>query len=135
MLRTLIYIFINVVLMFTLSKAYMMTHSGYSYSKSFVQSLVLTSVTITRAMAPVAADIIPWRPPNIEMIIAMQNDAYSPTIGSTPQMMANDIASGISASATVMPASMSPLMLPNHDCLMLLKFNLPLLYIKTCDIL
>jgi hypothetical protein len=37
----------------------------------------------------------------------MVNDANSPTRGSTPAMMENEIASGISASATTRPANTS----------------------------
>ncbi len=39
----------------------------------------------------------PGRPPTIAVTTAMLNDAYSPTLGSTPAMMENAIASGISA--------------------------------------
>ncbi|MNP61810.1 hypothetical protein D3C76_1570330 [compost metagenome] len=67
-------------------------------------------------MAPVAAEIMPGLPPAIEITIAIVIEAYNPTIGSTPAMMENAMASGINASATVMPASTSPRMLPNHCC-------------------
>ena len=62
---------------------------------------------MTRAIAPVAAEIIPVRPPIIEMMIAIENDAYRPTFGSTPAMIENEIASGMSANATTRPDSRS----------------------------
>jgi hypothetical protein len=37
--------------------------------------------------------------------VAMINAAYNPTIGSTPAIIENAIASGINASATTIPAS------------------------------
>ena len=74
----------------------------------------LTSVTMTRAMAPVAAEIMPGRPPAKAITTAMLNEAYSPTLGSTPAMMEKAMASGMSASATTMPASTSPRILENQ---------------------
>ena len=41
------------------------------------------------------------------MVTAMVNEANSPTRGSTPAMIENEIASGISASATTRPARTS----------------------------
>jgi hypothetical protein len=76
----------------------------------------LTKVTISNAIAPVAADIIPGRPPTKAVITAMQNEAYNPTFGSTPAMMEKAMASGISASATTVPASKSPRTLPSQSC-------------------
>ena len=73
-----------------------------------------TRSTITSAIAPVAAEIMPGRPPAIEVTTAMQNEAYSPTLGSTPAMIENAIASGIRASATSRPDSTSPRTLPSH---------------------
>ena len=58
---------------------------------------------MTSAIAPVAADIIPGLPPTKEMTMAMQNEAYRPTIGSTPAMIEKAIASGINAKATKIP--------------------------------
>jgi hypothetical protein len=58
-------------------------------------------------MAPVAAEIIAGRPPTTEITTAIVNDANSPTLGSTPAMMENEIASGINASATTRPARTS----------------------------
>lgn len=40
----------------------------------------LTSNTITSAMAPVAAEIMPGRPPVKAITTAMQKDAYRPTL-------------------------------------------------------
>lgn len=57
--------------------------------------------------APVAAEVIAGRPPTIEITTAMVNDANSPTPGSTPAMIENEIASGINASATTRPARTS----------------------------
>ncbi len=62
---------------------------------------------MTRATAPVAAEIIAGRPPRKAMVTAMVNEANRPTRGSTPAMIENEIASGISASATTRPASTS----------------------------
>src|SRR5690554_138991 len=53
-----------------------------------------TSVTINNAMAPVAAEIIPGRPPTKAIITAIQKEAYRPTLGSTPAIMEKAIASG-----------------------------------------
>ena len=58
-------------------------------------------------MAPVAAEIMPGRPPAKAMMVAMENEAYSPTLGSTPAMMEKAMASGMRASATTSPASRS----------------------------
>ena len=74
-----------------------------------------TRVTISRAIAPVAADIIPGRPPVKAMITAIENEAYKPTLGSTPAMIENAMASGISASATTSPAKTSFRVLENHS--------------------
>jgi hypothetical protein len=60
----------------------------------------LATGAITRAIAPVAAEIIARRPPTIEIVTAIVNEAKSPTCGSTPARIENEIASGISASAT-----------------------------------
>ncbi|GGO68873.1 hypothetical protein GCM10012276_03720 [Nocardioides deserti] len=62
---------------------------------------------MTRAIAPVAAEIIAGRPPRNEIATAIVNDANSPTRGSTPAMIENEIASGISARATTRPARTS----------------------------
>jgi hypothetical protein len=45
----------------------------------------------------------------------MQKEAYRPTIGPTPTISEKEIDSGMRARATVMPASISPRMLENHD--------------------
>ena len=65
----------------------------------------LTRGTSTGAMAPVAAEIIPRRPPARAMPTEIENDAYRPTLGSTPAMIENDTASGMRASATTSPLS------------------------------
>ena len=76
---------------------------------------VLTSVTITSAMAPVAAEIMPGRPPAKAITTAMLNEAYNPTLGSTPAIIEKAIASGISARATTSPARTSPRMFENQS--------------------
>src|SRR5680860_1385756 len=62
---------------------------------------------MTRAMAPVAAEIIAGRPPRNEMETAIVKDAKRPRRGSTPAMIEKEMASGISARATTSPASTS----------------------------
>ncbi|CAM5410838.1 hypothetical protein STENM327S_08804 [Streptomyces tendae] len=62
---------------------------------------------ITRATAPVAAEIIARRPPTTEMVTAMVNAANSPISGSTPAMIEKEIASGTRARATTSPARTS----------------------------
>ena len=66
-------------------------------------------------MAPVAAEIIPGRPPAKAITTAIQKEAYSPTRGSTPAMMEKAMASGMSANATTNPASRSLRILENHS--------------------
>ena len=78
----------------------------------------LTSEAMTSAMAPVAAEIMPGRPPANAMMVAMLKEAYRPTLGSTPAMMENAMASGMSASATTRPASTSLRTLANQSCRM-----------------
>ncbi len=74
-----------------------------------------TRTTITSAMAPVAAEIIAGRPPANAVTTAMQNEAYRPTFGSTPAMIENAIASGMSARATTRPESRSAFGWANHS--------------------
>lgn len=62
---------------------------------------------MTRAIAPVAAEIIAGRPPVKAIVTAMVKEANSPTLGSTPARIENEIASGMSASATTRPAKTS----------------------------
>src|SRR4051794_39898681 len=62
---------------------------------------------MTRATVPVAAEIIAGRPPTNAMVTAIVNDANRPIAGSTPAMIENEMASGISARATTSPASTS----------------------------
>jgi hypothetical protein len=66
-----------------------------------------TSGATTRATAPVAAEIIAGRPPVNAMVTAIVKEAKRPTRGSTPAMIENEIASGMSARATTRPASTS----------------------------
>ncbi|MNN88262.1 hypothetical protein D3C81_2059250 [compost metagenome] len=71
-----------------------------------------TRLPISRAIAPVAAEIMPGLPPAIAVTTAIQNEAYKPTIGLTPARMEKAIASGISAMATVIPDKISRRALP-----------------------
>ncbi len=64
---------------------------------------------ITRAIAPVAAEIIAGRPPTNAIVTAMTNEENSPTCGGTPARMEKEIASGIRARATTRPARISVL--------------------------
>jgi hypothetical protein len=48
---------------------------------------------------------------------AIEKEAYKPTLGSTPAMIENAIASGMSASATTSPAKISGRILPSHSVL------------------
>ena len=66
-----------------------------------------TKLTITTAIAPVAPEIIPGRPPKIAVINPTIKAAYKPTNGSTPATKAKATASGTSANATVRPDNTS----------------------------
>ena len=74
-----------------------------------------TRGTRTSAIAPVAAEIMPGRPPEKAMMIAIENEAYSPTFGSTPAIIEKEIASGIRARATTRPDSRSVRGRDNHS--------------------
>lgn len=84
-------------------------------AKRYSRPCSLTSVTIRTAVAAVAAEIMPGRPPAKAETQAMAKEANRPTFGSTPAMTEKPIASGISASATTMPERTSPRMLENHS--------------------
>ena len=56
------------------------------------------------------------------MMMAIENDAYRPTLGSTPAMIENEIASGMSARATTRPDSRSAFGLDSHAVLRLRTF-------------
>lgn len=47
----------SAVLALVIAKLYMFTHGGYSYSKSFLQTIVLVSVTIALIMVIIGSDI------------------------------------------------------------------------------
>ena len=68
--------------------------------------------TITTAMAPVAPEIIPGRPPKSEVISPIMKAPYRPTSGGMPATKAKATASGTSAKATVKPDRMSFFGLP-----------------------
>jgi len=67
----------------------------------------LAKATITIAIAPVAPEIIPGRPPKTEVISPMLNAAYKPVNGFKPATKANATASGTRAKATVSPDKIS----------------------------
>ncbi len=48
---------ISTVLSFIVAMLYMITHGGYSYSKSFLQTIVLAGVTVTLIMVIIGSDI------------------------------------------------------------------------------
>ena len=59
------------------------------------------------AIAPVAPDIIPGRPPKIAVTIQSTKAAYKPVSGENPGINAKAIASGTKANATVNPDNTS----------------------------
>jgi hypothetical protein len=63
-------------------------------------------------MAPVAPEIIPGRPPNIEVTSPIIKAPYKPTIGDIPATKAKATASGTKAKATVNPERISFFTLP-----------------------
>ena len=69
----------------------------------------MDKVTKTMATAPVAPEIIPGRPPRIEVTNPIMKAAYNPVKGESPAMMAKATASGIKARATVNPDKTSVL--------------------------
>ena len=75
----------------------------------------LTRWTITTAIAPVAPEIIPGRPPKIEVTKPIIKAPYKPTIGEIPATKAKATASGTKAKATVSPDKMSFFILPPVD--------------------
>jgi len=66
----------------------------------------------------------------------MQKEAYKPIIGSTPAIIENPIASGISAKAITIPANISVLILENHSFLFFQSsiFHLNLHKIYDCSL-
>src|SRR5699024_8494378 len=62
---------------------------------------------MTSATAPVAAEIMAGRPPRKAIETAMMNAENRPTLGSTPAMIENAIASGMRARPTTSPARTS----------------------------
>jgi len=64
---------------------------------------LLVNETNTTAMAPVALEIIPGRPPKMEVIKQTINAAYNPVKGDKPAINAKATASGTKAKATVNP--------------------------------
>src|SRR5699024_10696598 len=74
----------------------------------------LTKDTTTKGMAPVAAEIMPGRPPANAIMVAILKEAYKPTLGSTPAIIEKAIATGITAKATKSPEITSRRVLNNH---------------------
>lgn len=72
----------------------------------FNSNIKPTNIT---AMAPVAPEIIPGRPPKMEVTNASTKAAYNPVKGEKPGIKAKAIASGTRASATVRPERISVL--------------------------
>jgi hypothetical protein len=68
---------------------------------------------MTTAIAPVAPEIIPGRPPKRAVIKPMKNAEYKPIRGETPATNAKAIASGTRASDTVTPERKSFLSEPD----------------------
>src|SRR5699024_5014060 len=62
---------------------------------------------MTSAIDPAAPEIIAGRPPVNAVVTATAKDAKRPSRGSTPATLENEIASGISASATTRPPKTS----------------------------
>ena len=73
-----------------------------------MRSSVIKPIKIT-AMAPVAPEIIPGRPPRSEATKPIIKAAYNPVSGENPAIIANAIASGTRARATVIPDRISVL--------------------------
>ena len=48
---------LSTALTFVIAKAYIITHAGYSYSKTFVQSIVLVGITVALIMVIIGSDI------------------------------------------------------------------------------
>src|SRR5690606_9448933 len=97
-------------------------HSRVAASR-YSRPWFFTRVAISSAMAPVAAEIIPGRPPAKAITTAIQKEAYKPTFGSTPARMENAMASGINANATTRPESRSPRTLKNQVCLIVCNIS------------
>jgi hypothetical protein len=72
-----------------------------------------TNETTTTAIAPVAPEIIPGRPPKTAVIKPIKNAEYKPIRGETPATNAKAIASGTRASDTVTPERKSFLREPD----------------------
>lgn len=85
------------------------TPARITVAKMYSMPCDFTSVTNTTATAPVAPEIIPGRPPKMEVTIPIMNAAYNPVNGDSPAMSAKAIASGTKANATVNPERISVL--------------------------
>jgi hypothetical protein len=83
-------------------------------AKRYSTPYCATSGTIKRAIAPVAAEIIPGRPPKKATVTAIVNEAYRPIFGASPAINEKAIASGINARATAVPARRSLRTLENQ---------------------
>lgn len=56
-LNILLALTLSTVLTLIIAKAYTLTHAGYSYSKTFVQSIVLVGITVALIMVIIGSDI------------------------------------------------------------------------------
>ena len=74
---------------------------------------IATKETTTTAIAPVAPEIIPGRPPQTADIKPIKNAEYKPISGETPATNAKAIASGTKANETVTPERRSFLSEPD----------------------
>ena len=79
------------------------TPAKTTVAKIYSTPWLFANVAITTAIAPVAPDIIPGRPPKMEVIKQTINAAYNPVKGDKPAINAKATASGTKAKATVNP--------------------------------
>src|SRR4028119_37415 len=82
-----------------------------------------TKLVMSKAIEPVAAEIIAGRPPAREITVAIQKDVYSATIGLTLTIAAKARDSGMSASATVIPANTSAWAVEKNEFLIVFNFQ------------
>ena len=87
----------------------------FSSLESSLTNLIPTRNSNQFFVEPVADVIIAIRPPTTAIVIERQKAPNRPTLGSTPAMPENAIASGIIANATTKPDKSSLLGLPSHS--------------------
>ena len=93
---------------------------------------ISTALATTTAIAPVAPEIMPGRPPIEEVIRPRKTADHKPTIGSTPAINEKAMASGTRASATVNPDKVSSFQFPFFLTKKLKNISLALLLFVTC---